>query len=122
MTIGVQSGFVYYVKSMVAKVWRVREQGGPEEAILDTPEFHYSRYSALSSGGIYFLDRQAAHPVPRTMSFLSFDTGRVTRITTMRGNPLIWEGGLGVSRDGRWMLYVQVDDNSGDITLVENAR
>jgi Tol biopolymer transport system component len=120
ITIGVRDGFVYYLKSMEAKIWRVPEEGGREEAILSTPEFHYSRYSALGDGGIYFLSPVGAYPVPRMISFLNFDTGRITEIVEMKGKPLVWEPGISVSADGRWMLYSQVDEEAGDITLVEN--
>lgn len=122
MTVGARSGYVYYLKSMLASVWRVPERGGQEEAVLNTPEFHYSRYSALSRRGIYFLDPQEVDSVPRTISFLSFASGRSTRITRMRGMPLVWEPGISVSSDGRWMLYTQVDESSGDITVVENVH
>jgi hypothetical protein len=40
----------------------------------------------------------------------------------MPGKPLVWEAGISISADGRWMLYTQVDEDSGDITLVENFR
>jgi hypothetical protein len=122
ITVGAQNGFVYYLKNMEASIWRVPEQGGREEEVVNTPAFHFSRYSALSRGGIYFLDPKAPHPVPRTISFLNFNTRRITQIAAMPGKPLVWEAGISISADGRWMLYTQVDEDSGDITLVENFR
>ena len=43
--------------------------------------------------------------------------GRLERARTFGGSP-----GLSVSRDGRWILYWQVDYNDNDIMLVENFR
>jgi len=37
-----------------------------------------------------------------------------------RGSPV--ESWVCISPDGRWLLYAQVDQTDGDITLVENFR
>jgi len=67
--------------------------------------------------GIYF--NQKPDPSGRSfIQFLSFATGRVKPIATIKG--AIDE--LSVSPDRRWVLYTQVSQGGTDLMLVENFR
>ncbi len=118
--VAVKNGFIYYIKNMIAAIWRMPEEGGKEEVVLDTSELHYSRYSAVVDQGIYSLDLSAGNP--RTINFMNLATRRADRVAALNGQPLVWEPGITVSADGRWMLYAQVDQDARDIMLVENFR
>jgi len=54
--------------------------------------------------------------------FGNFQTQQATQVAALDGVKVQNLVGLNVSPDGRWLLYSQVDRNSGDLMLVENFR
>ena len=54
-----------------------------------------------------------------TIDFLSFATGKVTRVLTMTRHAAL---GLDVSPDGRTLLFAQSDGFTEDLMFVENFR
>ncbi len=113
--------FVYYSKQLgVSGIWRVPVEGGEETQVLDRGE--QSNWAVLDQG-ICLLNRKAT-PVPAT-EFFSFATRRLTQLGALPNEartPMGMAPAFGVSRDGRWILYVQVDRVESDIMLVENFR
>jgi Tol biopolymer transport system component len=94
MAVGVDSGFVYYLKSMVARIWRVPEQGGREEAVLETPEFHYSRYCRYSR----------RHLLPRSPASTSCaEDDQLLQLCDKTGDAHRHDGGQ-AARLGAWHL------------------
>lgn len=89
----------------------------PAPALRLAGFFHYWTAAA---GGLYFIPRDPA-PQP-FLYFFDFQTQQATQVAALRGVKLNHLVGLSVSPDGRWLLYSQVDRNSGDLTLVENFR
>lgn len=76
--------------------------------------------AALLNAGMPAL-AESSSPRP-TIAFFSFATGRTTQIAALEKEPA-WSGtGLTVSPDGRWILYVQMDQVVSDVMLVENFR
>ena len=76
--------------------------------------------------GIYFIDvdRSEALVAEGFLKFFHFDTGQVTRITSL-GEQLattLRQVQVAVSPDGSWILYVQEDQGGADLMLVENFR
>ncbi len=111
--------FVYYTKHQPG-IWRVAVEGGEEAPVLDHPKLGYWGCWAVVNEGIYFINVEVKqHPV---IEFFSFATGRVRQIATMEKEAVIGGPGFAISPDGRWILYAQVDQSGGDITLVENFR
>ena len=110
--------FVYYSKGAdIFGLWRVPVEGGEEGKLLD----HVTQgFWAVLEQGIYFINLQVRpHPA---IEFFNFATGRTTQIATV-DKALLWAGpGLAVSPDGRWILYVQVDQVESDIMLVEHFK
>lgn len=77
----------------------------------------------MSATGIYVLDRNAEGGP--AIQFFPFAPGRRTEGLRLGGVPEDYVFGvdqLGVSADGRWILYSYRDRNEADITLVENFR
>ena len=111
---------IYYGKYVSPGLWMVAVEGGAEAQVLDQPESGYWGYWAVVEGGIYFVNAEVTrHP---TIEFLSFATGRVSKIATMEKEAVPASPGFAISPDERWILYPQVDQSGGDIILVENFR
>jgi len=92
----------------------MRVDGGDEELVLDkVPADSWSGW-AVNDEGIYFVE-----PINNThlIEFYSLATRRLTRIATAT-----YITGLTVSKDGRFLVYTQLDAEDLNITLVENYR
>ena len=68
--------------------------------------------------GIYFFTKpdEKGHS---DLSVYEFATGKIRKILTIE-RPVTWR--IEVSRDGRTILYTQVDEAGSDLMLVENFR
>ena len=112
---------LYYAKGMnIGGLWSVAVKGGEEAPVLDFPKASFWGYWALVKTGIYFVNTEA-RPQP-ALQFLSFAGRRVVQVATLDRKPVPFVSGIGVSPDGRWILYTQEDQRSSDIILVENFR
>jgi hypothetical protein len=99
----------------VPGLWRAPAEGGEEVKVLD-----HVRHGAWAvwEQGVYFVNPEARPH--QSIEFYSFATGRTTRVATIEKESL-WNGpNLTTTSDGRWILYVQVDQTESDIILVEN--
>ena len=99
-------------------IWRVPTGGGEETEVVPSLEAGYWGYWALVDDGIYYLDASE----PPGISFYSFATRRSSRVFDLESRPVLFVPGLGVSPDGKTILYTQLDAFSRDIVLVENYR
>lgn len=112
---------LYYTKGRGAGgIWRMPVEGGEEMQVPELLNAGYCRYWAVLDDGIYFVSQEASSRP--AIKFFSFATHRVTPIGVLEREPLQGPPGLTVSPDGRWVLYVQVDQSISDIMLVENFR
>ena len=113
--------FVYYAKFTEPGIWRVPVEGGEETLVLDLLQPGFWGYWAVVEEGIYFLNAEAK-PRP-AIEFFRFADGKTLRIAPLEKRPALWPPGLAVSPDGRYILYVQIDQvTTSDIMLVENFR
>jgi dipeptidyl aminopeptidase/acylaminoacyl peptidase len=112
--------FVFYAKFTEPGIWRVAVEGGEETLVLDLLQPGFWGYWAVSEQGIYFLNSKA-EPRP-AIEFYRFATRRATRVFVPEKDPFYGDPGLALSPDGRWILYVQIDQLGSDIMLVENFR
>ena len=111
--------FFYYAKGdNVPGVWRLPTTGGEETEVLPSLEAGYWGYWALVDDGIYYLDTSG----PPGVAFYSFATRRTSRVFDLESRPVLYVTGLGVSPDGKTILYTQLDAFSRDIVLVDNYR
>jgi Tol biopolymer transport system component len=111
--------FVYYHKNNTPGIWRAPVEGGEEVQVIEQAE--PGQWAVLAQG-LCLLNRKAK-PEP-AIEFFSFDTGRLAKITSLpkeAASPLLIPA-LAVSPDGRWVLYVQLDQVTSDIMLAENFR
>jgi dipeptidyl aminopeptidase/acylaminoacyl peptidase len=111
--------FFYYAKGdNAAGIWRVPTTGGEESAVVASLKAGYWGYWAVIGDGIYYLDASG----PPAIVFYNFTTGRTSRVFGLENRPVLYIPGLGVSADGKTILYTQLDAFSRDIVLVENYR
>jgi Tol biopolymer transport system component len=108
--------FVYYLtryRSQKKGLWRVPVSGGLETLVSDR-EFSRVQWD-LTGRGVYSV-------VDNAISFLDFATRRV-RSLAPGSNDLGYQfgSGLGVSPDGKWLLYSAGIYND-DIMLIDNFR
>ena len=109
----------YYAKGeTVPGIWRVPTTGGEETEVIGSLEAGFWGYWGLTENGIYYLDASE----PAAIAFYSFSTQRSTKVFELESHPAREATGLGVSPDGRTILYTQLDAISRDIVLVENYR
>ena len=106
--------FVYYETGNVPGLWRAPAEGGDGVKVL--AQVRHGAW-AMWEQGVYFANPEARPHL--SVEFYSFATGRTTRVATIEKE--LWSGpSLTTTADGRWILYVQVDQAESDIILVEN--
>jgi Tol biopolymer transport system component/DNA-binding winged helix-turn-helix (wHTH) protein len=111
--------FLYYAKgNNIPGIWRVPTSGGEEIEVVPSLEAGYWGYWALVQDGIYYLDVSE----PPGIALYSFATRRSSRVFDLESRPVLYIPGLGVSPDGKAILYTQIEAFSRDIVLVENYR
>ena len=108
--------YLYYSKFEEGGVWRMPVQGRGEVQVLDIGGDGWPNW-ALSSEGIYFLKwSKFSHP---TIQFLSFATGKTQPVWTLEREPG-W--GIGVSSNGKSIVFTQGDFAESNLMMVENFR
>jgi eukaryotic-like serine/threonine-protein kinase len=108
---------VYYTRTHGPGVWRIPAAGGEEAPVLDVPPCW--GYWALAPAGIVALSAKGV-PAP-AVTFHPFDGGPSRDVLRLQGEPACGESGLTVSRDGRWLAYVD-QVRSGDILMIDGFR
>jgi hypothetical protein len=96
-------------------LWVASSQGDHERR-LDTPKLNDGAW-ALGESGIYFRDASGA------LAYLDLSTLRVQQLLAPAELGLgLATQGMHLSRDGRTLVYTQLDELSGEIMLVEGLR
>ena len=110
--------YLYYAKAPDAPgLWRVPLSGGSEEKVLEFPPSGFWGYWAVSAGGIYYLDE----PAPRArIRFRNFRTRRDSVVKVMSNAAWIGSPEMSLSPDGSALLFVQLDQFTSDLMLVED--
>jgi Tol biopolymer transport system component len=123
--------FIYYARidTTPPTIWRAPVAGGEEVQIVGDLA-SYGNF-AVSREGIYFESSPHNSPLGHipmfapftrpeaTIDFISFATGKISRVMTI---DRVAGHGLDLSRDGRTLLFAQMDSFSEDLMLVENFR
>ena len=96
------------------ELWTKPASGGVESELENMPELSYGDSWAATAGGIYYTDVKAK---PITVKFHDFVTHTNRVLMTLREVPVPTGPWLGVSPDGRWLLYTQVENEQSEILL-----
>ena len=99
-------------KSTLKKI-ALPAQPGTESRVDGMPRIRLAELWTLSQAGIYFVPDEA----PRSLRYFDFATRQVRPIFEVDES---FESGLSISPDGRWILYSQEGEMSGDIMLVDH--
>jgi Tol biopolymer transport system component len=112
----------YFVKEAKAglSIWRQPTGGGAENLVADAVA---SGDFALTRRGIYFSASgpEGSYWGAASIVFREFASGKTTKVVDLKLGTLSGRG-LSVSPDGRYLLYTQCDQETGDLMLVENFR
>jgi Tol biopolymer transport system component len=111
---------VYYMsESADVQLWSASVDGGDERPVEGMPRIPltWAWAWAPAASGIYFLNGDAPRP---GIEFFDFSTRQVQRVIDVE-RPSPYDT-LAVSRDGRSLLYPQIEELASDIMLIENFR
>ncbi len=112
---------LYYSKQKAPGLWSVPVEGGPVTRVLDSVR-HF--WWAVADAGIYFVSSDSAQHLraQRQLRFYSFETRKVIPAGTLSHELPLDTSSLAVSRDGRRLLVVGMEQAGSDLVLVENFR
>jgi len=122
---------IYYTKFNDAGIWKAPVDGGPETKVVDEPPSGFWGYFGVGRDGLYFLGETGWHSTGDTgapqksrpgFKFYDFVTHKITNMGDMEKGPYDGAPGLGVSQDGRYLLFVQLDEGRNTLMLAENFR
>ncbi len=114
---------VYYTKFNEPGIFQVPVDGGQEVKIVDEPFGDYWGYFAVGPDGLYFMG-DTGNPTKHRAGFKFYDfaTQKITIMGDMEKGPFEGAPGFSVSPDGRYILYVQLDEARNNLMLAENFR
>jgi len=113
---------LYYTKarSMTPGAWSVPADGGEEIPVIESVR---SGYWAVADKGIYFLDFDAAlASAAKPLRFFSFETRKITQVGVIEKIQLTLDASFSVTRNGRWVIWRQLDRSESSIMLIDNFR
>jgi hypothetical protein len=73
----------------------------------------------VASDGIYFASPEQHRAA---IKFYDFRSQKITTVAYWDKQPFAGDPGMGVSPDGKWILYVQLDEARNNLMLAENFR
>jgi Tol biopolymer transport system component/predicted Ser/Thr protein kinase len=112
--------FIYYCKGwpFPQSVWRIPVEGGEEVKVIDSKVFA-ARFAVRQEGIYYFTPQDEKGR--NTLFLYEFAGGKTRRILETERR-LAGAGSVGISPDGRTILFEQLDEAGTDLMLVENFR
>ncbi len=114
---------IYYTKFNEGGIWQVPIDGGHEIKVVDDPPKSYWGYFAVGPDGLYFVGDTGTPAKHRPgFKFFDFATHKITVMGDMEKAPFEGAPGLSVSPDGKYLLFVQLDEARNSLMLAENFR
>jgi Tol biopolymer transport system component/DNA-binding winged helix-turn-helix (wHTH) protein len=110
-------GFVYYSKELTSdEIWKISVDGGAESLVLKAPGQLecFPCNTALAPTGIYLISQKPGQA--RMVSFYDFAKKTMTTVFALEKfalNPAL-------SPDGKFLIYVQLDQHDSTLMLVNN--
>jgi WD40-like Beta Propeller Repeat len=111
---------VFYAKGRdLPGIWSVSAAGG-ERLVTDVLKPGYWGNWAVAQAGLFLI--RPLPPEAAEVDVYEFFSGRVHRVARLEKDPPFSDSGFTVTKDGRKILYSQIDHSSSEIILVENFR
>ena len=89
--------------------------------MVDDPPGDYWGYFAVGRDGLYFIADTGTPPKHKAgFKFFDFATRKITVMGEMEKDPYDGAPGLSVSPDGKYLIYVQVDEVRNNLMMAEN--
>ncbi|HYE75316.1 MAG TPA: hypothetical protein VEF04_18375, partial [Blastocatellia bacterium] len=113
--------WLYYIKGRGMKeIWRIPLSGGDESFVFELEDILLSRLWTLTPKGIFFVALES--PTRGFIKQFSFDTNKVSVVTSFDRSLPTGTPGLSISPDGNWLLMPQVTQEGSDLMMMENFR
>ena len=112
--------WLYYSKYQGGGIWKMPVGGGQEDLVTDSLHRGYWGNFAVTDNGLYLVDSDAKGG-PAIM-FYNFQTRRLSPVLTFERQPVPGGPNLAASRDGRTLLYSQVEFENSTVSMVENFQ
>ena len=77
---------------------------------------------AVSSKGIFVVQRAGGPPPTRQIAFLDAVTGQTKVVHELNRQPVLWDNGMALSPDQKTLFFTTLDNASSDIYLLEGVR
>lgn len=100
--------------------WRVPASGGAAEPVPELAEAGWWRSWRVTKEGLWYIAQ--ADAAPFALRLYDFKTRQAKTIALVEKEPLLWNAGLAIAPDGKWILYAQPEYKQSSIMLVENFR
>ncbi len=117
--------YLYFARKK--RLWRANPDGSAEQPMAGMPELQDNEDTwAPTASGIYFMadvNQQTDSAKHQTdVAFFDFNSRKIRTIFTLDKFQPGWSGGVSVSKDGKWLLYPQLDGLSSDLMMIENWK
>jgi Tol biopolymer transport system component/DNA-binding winged helix-turn-helix (wHTH) protein len=110
---------LYYAKGLAVRgIWQIATGGGEESEVLGMPQPGFWGYWGPARHGIFYLDTSGAPGI----NFLNLSTHTADRVFALENRPAEHAPGLAISRDGKFILYTQVNQSGTNIDLVQDFK
>ena len=106
---------LYISKHEGGGIWSVPVTGGEELHLTEALHRGYWGYFAVTDSGLYLVDSEAKPGA--TIMYYSFHARRLTPVFTPKQNFVKWSPTFTASRDGRTLLFVQVESRTSLIMV-----
>ena len=113
---------LYFTKGRTqAGLWSMPVDGGPESTVLDTV---HSSFWSVANDGIFFVDYNPDAPrtAHKSVRFFSFETRTIKEVASIDKEISNASPAFSATRDGRSILWTQIDQRGAQLILVENFR
>jgi Tol biopolymer transport system component/DNA-binding winged helix-turn-helix (wHTH) protein len=111
---------LYYSKFDRGGIWKMPVGGGQEVLVTGSLHLGYWGNFAVTDNSLYLVDADAKGGP--ALLYYNFQTRRLSPILTFEKNPVPWTPNLAASRDGRTLLYAQVEFENSSISMAENFQ
>lgn len=114
---------IYYTKFNEPGIFQVPVDGGQEVKVVDDPPGSFWGYFGVGPDGLYIVEEIGTNGKNRLgFKFFDFATRKITVMGETDGTLYVGAPGFTISPDGRYMLYVQLDEARSNLMLAENFR